>query len=192
MKHIFFILLLLFSCGLCYSQQPIEIPDIGTAETPLYTIVEKMPEPKGGTVTLYQFFADSTQYPADALNKGLQGKVFVRFVVTAGGKIESVEVLKGLDPALDQEAVRLIKFSEKQPGWIPGQEQGMNVDVQLVQQVLFRTTAANKNGNQDNNGSSGDADHKSLVVVYNKAEVMPMPQRGWELFHQLFCQNFTY
>ena len=192
MKHTLFFLLLIFSTGLCYSQQPVELPAIGTAETPLYTIVEKMPEPKGGTVAFYQFIADSTIYPADALSKGIQGKVFVRFVVTAGGKIESVEVLKGLDPALDQEAVRLIKLSEKQPGWIPGQEQGRNVDVQLVQQVLFRTMAADENSNQEGNGSRGNGENRSLVVVYNKAEVMPMPQQGWEQYHQLFRNNFTY
>ncbi len=143
MKYPVLILLFTLVSDWAFCQQPSASFDFenATEETPLYTEAEKMPEPKGGLAALYKVISENLQYPAEVRKRGIQGKVFVRFVVTAQGKIESVEVLKGLDPALDKEAVRIIKLSEEQPGWKPGQEQGEHVDVQLVQPVWFKLKA---------------------------------------------------
>ncbi|WP_224996349.1 TonB family protein [Cesiribacter sp. SM1] len=199
MKFPFLFLLFLSISGLSFGQQPSASFDFenATEETPLYTVAEKMPEPRGGLPALYKVIAENMQYPAEVQKRGIQGKVFVRFVVTAQGKIESVEVLKGLDPALDMEAVRIIKLSEQQPGWTPGQEQGENVDVQLVQPVWFKLDAApvekiDEQKNEARLESSESNSDNSLAVVYNQPQQMPVPKEGWEAFHSLLRDNLKY
>ncbi|AHM59376.1 TonB family protein [Flammeovirgaceae bacterium 311] len=173
------------------SQQPSASFDFenATEETPLYTVVEKMPEPEGGLTALYEVISKNMQYPAEVRKRGIQGKVFVRFVVTAQGKVESVEVIKGLDPALDKEAVRMIKLSEEQPGWVPGQEQGERVDVQLVQPVWFKLEAE-KDEHQDSSDGQQHANH--LNVIYNKVEEMPKPKTHWDPFNSYLKENVRY
>ncbi|AHM59375.1 TonB family protein [Flammeovirgaceae bacterium 311] len=173
-------------------------------DTPIYTIAERMPEPKGGMEAFYKAIANNMLYPEEAQSKGIEGKVFVRFVVTATGKIRSVEVLKGVNPALDQEAVRLIKLSEEKPGWTPGQEQWEQVNVQIVQQITFKLKAAFKEKLkktaqlavvEQDTAKTGDGigEHDSLMTdLYSRADVMPAPKKGWEVFYKIMQENYMY
>jgi protein TonB len=100
----------------------------------VFVVVEEMPQFPGGETALMKFITDNIRYPKAAKDKGIQGRVMIRFVVTANGNIDRVEVLKGVDPLLDQEAIRVIKMM---PQWTPGRQGGKVVNVWYTIPVTF-------------------------------------------------------
>ena len=91
------------------------------AEPEPFFSVEQMPEPAGGESRLYKFFADNTRYPQVAVENNIQGNVFVRLCVTSKGNVDQVSILKGVDPLLDSEAIRVVKsFPQFKPGKMDG------------------------------------------------------------------------
>ena len=74
-------------------------------------------------------------YPEQAAEMGIQGKVIVRFVVEKDGSISQATVVKGIDPALDKEALRVI---QAMPKWKPGMQQGRAVRMRCTQPVQFK------------------------------------------------------
>lgn len=99
--------------------------------------VEEMPEFPGGEEALLRYIAENTSYPALAQEIGVQGRVFLRFVVTSTGKVSRVELLKGVDPLLDEEAMRVINTL---PDFKPGKQNGIAVPVWFSVPVLFKIT----------------------------------------------------
>ena len=99
-----------------------------------YTIVEQMPEYPGGETALRKYLSASVKYPRIATENGVQGKVYVNFVVDKNGSISNVKVIRGVDSALDQEAVRVIKMM---PKWIPGKQNGETVRVSYTVPINF-------------------------------------------------------
>ena len=77
-------------------------------------IIENMPEFPCGEVGLRKYLEENTIYPEEAKNKGLEGKVFVSFVVSETGDIENVKVSRGIDPLLDKEAIRVVQSIPKE------------------------------------------------------------------------------
>jgi len=75
--------------------------------------VDELPVFKGGEVGLLQYIAENTRYPENAKTKGIQGKVIVRFAVEADGSVDKISVLKGVDPELDVEAIRVVQTLPK-------------------------------------------------------------------------------
>ncbi|MBN9303331.1 energy transducer TonB, partial [Dysgonomonas mossii] len=75
------------------------------------------------------------KYPVVAQESGIQGRVTVRFVVSKTGAIEDVNVIRGIDPSCDKEAVRVVK---SMPKWIPGKQNGLNVPVYFTLPIVFR------------------------------------------------------
>ena len=100
----------------------------------VYTIVEKMPEFPGGQGELVKFIGNNVKYPEIGKEHGIQGKVYVQFVINQNGQIENVKVIRGVDPALDEEAVRVIK---SMPAWIPAENKGEKVRIQFVLPINF-------------------------------------------------------
>lgn len=100
-----------------------------------YTMVEQMPQYPGGVQELMKFISKNLRYPAIAQENGIQGRVILRFVVSASGKVEDVQVLRSLDPYCDKEAVRVV---QSMPQWIPGKQNGRNVPVYYTLPVVFR------------------------------------------------------
>lgn len=100
-----------------------------------YTMVEQMPQFPGGQNELLSYIAKSLRYPAISAENGVQGKVFIRFVVTAMGLVEEVEVVRSLDPHCDKEAMRVIASL---PKWIPGRQNGKNVPVYYTVPITFK------------------------------------------------------
>jgi len=82
-----------------------------------FTSEKKAPEYNGGKQAMFKFIHQNMKYPADAKEKGIQGDVLLKFTVGMDGAISNVEVVKGLYPSLDAEAIRVVK---KMPNWIPG------------------------------------------------------------------------
>ncbi|MBG8555860.1 energy transducer TonB [Hymenobacter guriensis] len=102
----------------------------------VYALAEEMPAFKGGDKALLLFMREKVQYPAEALQQNVSGKVYVRFVVDEQGRIRDAEVVKGLGHGLDQEALRLVRIM---PWWTPGRIQGQPVRVLYTLPVAFRT-----------------------------------------------------
>lgn len=103
-------------------------------EKPLVT-VEQEPEFIGGSEALYKYISETMEYPEEALQKEISGRVTVRFVIQCDGKISNIEIIRSIDPLLDMEAYRIIKFM---PDWIPGKQGGKPVPIYYTMPVTFR------------------------------------------------------
>ena len=104
-------------------------------ENKVFDIVEQQPLFPGGPAALMKYLSENTKYPVVAQENGVQGRVTVQFVVEKDGSISDVHVLRGVDPSLDREAVRVVK---SMPRWTPGKQNGINVRVNYRVPVLFR------------------------------------------------------
>lgn len=104
-------------------------------ENKVFDIVEQQPLFPGGPAALMKYLSDNTKYPVVAQENGVQGRVTVQFVVEKDGSISDVHVLRGVDPSLDKEAVRVVK---SMPRWTPGKQNGITVRVNYRVPVLFR------------------------------------------------------
>jgi len=100
----------------------------------IFVIVESMPEYPGGINALYQYISDQISYPTTAKELGIQGKVFVTFVIETDGSVSGVEVLRGIGGGCDEEAVRVVKSL---PNWKPGKQRGVPVRVRYNLPVKF-------------------------------------------------------
>jgi len=96
-------------------------------EEPVFTVVEVMPKFKGAKEGLYAYLGNNIKYPDDARKEGIEGTVYVTFVVEKDGSVSHVKVLRGVHESLDKEAVRVIK---EMPKWDPGKQKGKPVRVQ--------------------------------------------------------------
>ena len=101
----------------------------------IFTVVETMPEFPGGQGALLQYLAKSIKYPVIAQENGIQGRVSCSFVVNKDGSIVDAEVIRGVDPSLDKEALRVIN---SMPKWSPGKQRGKPVRVKYTVPVTFR------------------------------------------------------
>jgi protein TonB len=99
-----------------------------------FIVVEEMPEFPGGTVELQKWLMEHTQYPEIAKENNIQGKVIVRFCVTPKGGVSQVSVLKGVDPELDKEAMRVVTTL---PPFKPGKQGGKPVPVWYMVPIAF-------------------------------------------------------
>jgi protein TonB len=105
------------------------------AEEEVFFIVEDMPQFQGGGKEKFrEYIAHNLQYPAIAAENGISGRVFVQFAVNNRGEVVDVIVVRGVDPALDKEAVRVVKTS---PKWTPGKQRGRPVKVQFTFPIVF-------------------------------------------------------
>ena len=107
---------------------------INSNEEKPFVIADKMPEFPGGTAAFRKYLAESVRYPAAAHEQGIQGKVYIDFVVGKEGEIENIRIKKGVDPSLDKEAFRMIS---SMPRWIPGEHKGERVRVLYTQPISF-------------------------------------------------------
>ena len=100
----------------------------------VFFIVEKMPEFPGEENALRMFIANNIIYPVLAQENGIQGKVYVTFVVTKDGSVANAKIARGVDPLLDQEALRVVNSL---PAWSPGYQNGKPVNVQYTVPINF-------------------------------------------------------
>lgn len=112
-----------------------EPPKHVVEETKIFTVVEQMPMYPGGDAALMGYLRDNINYPTIAAENGVQGRVVVGFVVERDGSITDVKILRGVDPSLDREAMRVVK---SMPRWNPGKQNGSAVRVKYQVPVSFR------------------------------------------------------
>lgn len=103
-------------------------------EMEIFTVVESMPTYPGGDAARMKFLQENIKYPQMARESGIQGTVYVTFVVEPDGSVSDVRVLRGIGGGCDEEAVRVIKAM---PKWIPGKQRGKPVRVQFNMPIKF-------------------------------------------------------
>lgn len=96
---------------------------------------EGMPMFRGGLGELAKYLRTNIKYPADARRKGIEGKVFIAFVIETDGSISNARVLQGVYESLDQEALRVVNAM---PNWVPGLYRGQTVRVEYILPVNFK------------------------------------------------------
>ena len=117
--------------------QSLQQPPPEKKEEEIFVIVENQPEFPGGMGALMKLIGDSIRYPVEAQQKGIQGRVICNFVVMKDGSISDPQVVRGVDPLLDAEALRVLKLM---PDWKPGKQRGQAVNVRFTLPVVFRLT----------------------------------------------------
>lgn len=100
----------------------------------IQSIYVKMPEYRGGDEARMLLLRNVLSYPPHARNKGIQGTVYISFIIEANGTISHVKILKGISEELDEEAIRVANMM---PPWIPGRQKGKAIRVQFNMPIRF-------------------------------------------------------
>ncbi len=100
-----------------------------------FTYVDNQPQPAGGLKDFYTSISNELKYPEQAKKAGIEGKVFIQFIIDKTGKLTEVKAIKGIGAGCDEEAVRVLKDAEK---WIPGKVGDINVSVSMIMPIVFK------------------------------------------------------
>ena len=101
----------------------------------IYEMVEENAKFPGGDQACYKWLSEHQKYPKKAMEEGIQGRVFVSFVVNTDGSIVDVKVTRSPDPVLSKEAIRVVKLM---PKWIPAKQGGKTVRSRFLLPLMFR------------------------------------------------------
>lgn len=115
----------------CSIQSPAQVPE----DNKVWASVEQDPQFPGGQAALLKWVSDNLRYPSVAKEEGIQGRVVVQFVVKRDGSIGTVKVIRGKDPDLDEEAIRVTRSL---PKFAPGRMNGLPVNVWYTLPITFR------------------------------------------------------
>jgi TonB family protein len=167
------------------------------AKDSILNICEEMPEFPGGVNALISHVGQNVVYPAEAMEKEIQGRVFVGFVVEKDGSISNVKVLKGIGGGCDEEAVRVIS---SMPKWKPGKQKGKPVRVNYQIPISFQIGNPQKTKEQDNSGENSKMGEVKKIVptgpdkdgVYQIVEEMPQYPGGEEALMGYVSKNIVY
>ncbi len=116
------------------AKTPMEILLRKETESKVLTLVEKQAQFPGGMERFYQYLSREIQYPSNAKKMGVEGTVFLQYVVNKDGSITDIKVVKGIGSGCDEEAVRVLKNS---PKWIPAEHKGEIVRVRMTVPIKF-------------------------------------------------------
>jgi protein TonB len=116
-------------------------------EEPVFTVVEVMPKFPGGNKALYTYLGNNIKYPDVAKKEGIEGTVYVTYVIEKDGSVTHVKLLRGVHESLDKEALRVV---QEMPKWEPGKEKGKPVRVQYSLPIKY-TLAKDKEKEKDQN-----------------------------------------
>jgi protein TonB len=105
------------------------------------TMVEEMPQFPGGAEALYPYIGKNLKYPEQAVEEGIEGIVYLSFVVETDGKITGVTVLRGIGGGCNEEALRVVR---SMPNWTPGKQGGKPVRVKYNLPIRFKLAADKK------------------------------------------------
>jgi protein TonB len=121
-----------------------EQPEEEVAEE-IFVIVEDPTHPEGGLKAFYEYVGNRLKYPAQARRMGIEGKVFVQFIVDKQGNITDVTVAKGIGAGCDEEAIRVLRGLDSNgkrykdfPKWVPGKQRGVAVKQRLILPITFK------------------------------------------------------
>jgi periplasmic protein TonB len=115
---------------------PVELPKVVEEETDkIFLVVEQTAVPKNGMAGFYKYVSESLKYPAPARRMGVEGKIYVQFVVDKDGSITDVTTVNTLGAGLEEEAIRILKNA---PPWTPGRQRGKPVKQRMVIPIFFK------------------------------------------------------
>ncbi|WP_321995900.1 energy transducer TonB [Draconibacterium orientale] len=149
----------------------------------VFVIVEDMPVYPGGEEALRNDIATLVKYPVVAKENGIQGKVYVSFVVNKEGKIEGAKIARGVDPSLDKEALRVMNALDKT--WKPGKQKGVAVKVSYTVPINF---ALDKEAAKEEKTSHGEGVNQVFFIV----EDMPEFPGGDEALRKHIADSLDY
>ena len=123
----------------------VAVPHVEEAQAPNepLTIVEQMPEFPGGKDALIAYISKNLNYPEQAVEEGIEGVVYVSFVVEEDGKISNAKVLRGIGGGCDEEALRVV---QRMPNWTPGKQRGEALRVKYNLPIRYKL-ASDKGNN---------------------------------------------
>ena len=128
---LFGLFLVLLVCLPSFAQQkPVEKVD----SDGVYLMPDQLPEFPGGMQAMMKFLSTNIKYPVEAQKKGISGRVIVQFVIMEDGTLDQAKVIRGVDPLLDEEALRVVK---SMPKWKPGMDRGEAVKVRFTAPIMF-------------------------------------------------------
>lgn len=162
------------------------------ADDEIYEVVENMPRfPNGGMSALMQYLNENIRYPEAAIKAGVQGRVTLQFIVDKDGSIDDVKTLRGVDPYLDAEAIRVIKMM---PRWEPGTHKGKPVKVKYTVPVMFRIPSEPVGGNIGETVVVAKNGPAASVTgdVYEVVDKMPEFPGGMTGLMQYLSKNVKY
>ena len=164
-----------------------ETTESRAVEGEVFQVCEEMPEFPGGMAECMKFLGKNIKYPTQAMEKGIQGRVIVQMVVTKEGDITEAKVVRGVDPLLDAEALRVIN---SMPKWKPGRQEGKAVNVKYTIPVMFKLTG-------DNSSDKKEADTQQEAKVdengiHQVCEEMPEFPGGMQECMKWLGKNIKY
>jgi TonB family protein len=168
----------------------VEVTEVGCVDNDtVYNIVEQMPEFPGKEKAMMEFVTHNIHYPEEAKEKGIEGRVFVGFVVEKDGSINEVKVLKGIGHGCDEEAVRVVK---SMPKWKPGMQKGKPVRVHYQMPFFFKLSD-NQPKQPVKKSSVSKVDMKpDKNGVYQIVEEMPQYTGGEAAMMDFVAKNIVY
>jgi len=147
----------------------------------VYSIVDEMPEFPGGETSLRKYIDNSIRYPEIARENGIEGKVYVTFVVGRDGYVKDAKIQRGVDPSLDKEALRVISSL---PIWKPGKFDGKPVNTYFTVPVNFKLDSEEKT--TINVRGIGTIDNKNpLVIIDGEPKGKLKNEKGSSIFDKL-------
>ena len=158
----------------------------------IYQVIEEQPEFPGGMKELMKWFSENINYPEEAAKAGVQGRVFVRFVVHKDGSISSPEILRSSgNELLDTEALRVVS---SMPKWKPGMQGGKAVNVWFTLPVIFKLQGKPADGEITNLEVTVTREDGSVAssVAYDMVEVQPEFPGGMGELYKYMAKNVKY
>jgi len=116
--------------------------EIGDQKADVFTFVQEEPQYPGGLEALYSYVRNEIRYPTAARTSGVEGRVWVQFVIDRDGSLSDVQVVEGINPDVDREAERVL---ENAASFIPGSQRGRSVRVRRVMPIVFKLDPVKKN-----------------------------------------------
>jgi len=166
-----------------------------TVKPNIWVLDDVMPQFPGGDSALIKWLYTNIQYPKEAVEKGIQGRVTIRFVITSDGSVENAVVQKSLDSACDEEALRVVKMM---PKWIPEERSGEPRPVYYSLPVTFKLPIS------DVSNTTDSVQHIPVIaqyihyskdstqIIYKKVEIMPQFPGGDVALMKFLMKNVTY
>ena len=155
----------------------------------VYQIVEKMPQYIGGESAMMKYVSENIKYPEKAKEDGIQGRVFISFVVEKDGSVSNVKVVRGIGGGCDEEAARVIAGM---PKWQPGMQKGKPVRVNYMMPVFFKLTEDQPAKPVEKSDMSKVDMKPDKNGVYQIVEEMPQFPGGENKLMEYIAKNLTY
>ena len=191
-----------------YDENLYAITEITKQEGDVFMIVEETARPVGGMAAFYEFLTKEIKYPAEARRMGIEGKVFIEFIINTDGSISDVKPVRGIGGGCDEEAVRVISLSQN---WEPGKQRGevirqrmlmpvvfnlggLSADVPIIEyqvETINQLSTLNVNGYPRNTNHNTDIPQKD-GEVYLVVEETASPKGGIDSFYDFIARNIQY